>query len=60
VEWLTPKGRVIWHEGITPDIDVERPAETAPIVPDDLRTMTPTEAANVVDPQLNRALELVK
>ena len=24
VEWLTPKGRRIWHEGIVPDVTVER------------------------------------
>ena len=28
VEWLTPKGRVIWHEGIAPDVAVVRPTET--------------------------------
>ena len=26
VEWLTPKGREIWHHGITPDVDVALPA----------------------------------
>lgn len=59
VEWLTPKGRVIWHEGIAPDVVVERPAEVAPIVPDDLRTMKPSDVATLADPQLSRAIELV-
>ena len=45
VEWLTPKGRRIWHEGIAPDVAVERADDVAPIVPDDLRAMTAAEAA---------------
>jgi carboxyl-terminal processing protease len=59
VEWLTPKGRVIWHEGITPDVAVERPAESDPVVPDDIRDMTAAQASSIADPQLKRALELV-
>ena len=59
VEWLTPKGRVIWHQGITPDVAVERPAETIPVVPDDLTSMTAAEAKKIADPQLARALRLV-
>jgi carboxyl-terminal processing protease len=59
VEWLTPNGRVIWHEGITPDVVVERPAEVAPLVPDDLRSMTAAQVAGLADPQLSRAIQLV-
>ena len=60
VEWLTPKGRVIWHQGITPDVAVERPAETIPVVPDDLTSMTAAEAKKIADPQLARAIRLVR
>jgi C-terminal peptidase (prc) len=56
VEWLTPKGRRIWHEGIVPDVIVERAADIAPMGPDDIRTMTPAQAADLKDPQLARAL----
>ena len=59
VEWLTPKGRVIWHQGISPDVAVERPAESTPILPDDIRSMTVQEAKSIADPQLARALKLV-
>lgn len=59
VEWLTPKGRRIWHEGIVPDVKVERADTVKPIVPEDLRTMTPAEASHVDDPQVARALSAV-
>ena len=58
VEWLTPKGRRIWHEGIVPDVIVERPADLVPIGPDDIRSMTPAQVAALTDPQLSRALTL--
>jgi carboxyl-terminal processing protease len=58
VEWLTPKGRVIWHEGIEPDVAVERPEATTPIVPDDLETMSAAQVKSLGDPQLKKALEL--
>jgi carboxyl-terminal processing protease len=59
VEWLTPKGRVIWHEGIAPDVDVDRATDVAIITPDQLRTMTPAQVDAVKDPQLARALSVV-
>jgi carboxyl-terminal processing protease len=59
LEWLTPKGRVIWHEGIVPDIAVERPDGVDAIVPDDLRTMSAERVEAIADPQLARALGLV-
>ncbi len=30
VEWLTPDGRQIWHQGITPDVVVERASDRRP------------------------------
>jgi carboxyl-terminal processing protease len=59
VEWLTPKGRVIWHAGITPDVTVERAETITPVVPDDLRPMTAAQVDKIADPQLKKALELV-
>jgi carboxyl-terminal processing protease len=59
LEWLTPKGRVIWHEGIVPDVAVARPDGVDAIVPDDLRTMSAERVDAIADPQLVRALGLV-
>ena len=59
VEWLTPKGRRIWHEGIAPDVVVERPSDVAPVTPDDVRDLTPAAVDSIKDPQLARALSLV-
>jgi carboxyl-terminal processing protease len=59
VEWLTPKGRVIWHAGISPDVTVDRADTIKPVVPDDLRSMSAAQVSHLTDPQLKKALELV-
>ena len=43
VEWLTPEGRRIWHEGIAPDVPVTLPDGVVPLTPDDVRELTPAE-----------------
>jgi carboxyl-terminal processing protease len=58
VEWLTPDGRRIWHEGIEPDVEVERPTEVLPTIPDDLRDLAASRVDAIADPQLERALEI--
>jgi len=59
VEWLTPKDRRIWHEGITPDVKVERATDVATLTPEQIKAMTPAEVDAIKDPQLARALTLV-
>jgi carboxyl-terminal processing protease len=58
VEWLTPKGREIWHNGITPDVVVERPSDVQPLLPDAVRALTPTQVTSIADPQLAKAIQL--
>ena len=52
-------GRRIWHEGITPDVVVERASDVAAVVPDAVGKMTATQVAALTDPQLARGLSLV-
>ena len=59
VEWLTPKGREIWHHGITPDVVVERASDVVPLTPLQVAKLTAAQAATLSDPQLTRALSLV-
>ncbi len=59
VEWLTPDGRRIWHEGIAPDEPVTMPDGVVPLTPDDVRDLTPAEVSSMQDAQLAKALEIV-
>lgn len=58
-EWLTPNGRVIWHQGLAPDIEVALPPDVAPLLPATERDLTPAQLQNSGDVQVLRALELL-
>ncbi len=58
-EWLTPKGRTIWHQGIAPDIEVTLAQGTGPLLPQAEEGMTPAQLRNSGDAQLLRALDLL-
>ena len=59
VEWLTPDGRRIWHEGIAPDVPVTMPDGVVALTPDDVRALTAARVASMTDTQLAKALEIV-
>jgi carboxyl-terminal processing protease len=56
-EWLTPKGRVIWHHGITPDDQVSLPVTAHPLLPEAERSMTPAQMQASGDAQFLQALK---
>jgi len=58
-EWLTPAGRVIWHQGISPDVVVSLPPEVTPLIPVTERELTAEKLRKSGDVQLLRALELL-
>lgn len=58
-EWLTPNGRVIWHQGIKPDEKISLPAGAAPLTPAVLKTQTESDFKASRDLQLQRAVELL-
>jgi carboxyl-terminal processing protease len=57
--WLTPDGRRIFPDGITPDDVVELAPGFTPLEPTDLKTMTAAALKASGDAQLLRALELL-
>ncbi len=59
-EWLTPKGRRIWHEGIKPDVVVELPADAALLEPDEESHLTAEGLARTEDRQLLEAYEMLR
>ena len=58
-EWLTPDGRVIWHQGLVPDAIDVLPAGVDPLVPLTEFGLTIEQVRDSGDTQLLRALELL-
>ncbi len=58
-EWLTPKGRVIWHNGLIPDVIVKMDPKVDPLTPESERQMTPDQWKTTNDLQLLKALEIL-
>jgi carboxyl-terminal processing protease len=59
-EWLTPKGRRIWHQGIAPDVPVALPPGTAILLPDESGGMSRADLDRSGDKQLVKAVELLE
>jgi carboxyl-terminal processing protease len=60
LQWLTPKGRVIWHTGIKPDEEVKLDLNVGPLTPETVKTMSAADLQASKDKQLLRAIELLK
>jgi carboxyl-terminal processing protease len=58
-EWLTPAGRIIWHQGISPDVLVSLPSDVTPLFPEKERGMTADHFLASGDAQLLKALDLL-
>jgi carboxyl-terminal processing protease len=58
-EWLTPRGRVIWKQGIEPDVAVSLPEDALPLLPGTEGPITPDDVESSQDDQLRAALELL-
>jgi carboxyl-terminal processing protease len=58
-EWLTPKGRVIWHTGIQPDTSVSDAQDTTPVVPNAIKSMTAGDVQKSGDAQFLKGLDLL-
>lgn len=59
VEWLTPDGREIWHDGLEPDVVVPLASDIRLVLPEDLETMSAGALRKDPDLQLRRAIELL-
>jgi carboxyl-terminal processing protease len=59
-EWLTPKGRQIWHQGISPDVPVALPEGASFMMPEMESELTAELLAKCEDKQLLKAIEVLK
>ncbi len=59
VEWLTPNGRRIWHEGLAPDVTVPLPEGVRPVTPNDLAGLGANGVGRSADVQLRAAISIL-
>ncbi len=59
-EWLTPAGRAIWHQGISPDVTSTLAKDVIPLLPEGESGMTAAQLQSSGDAQILRALDLLK
>jgi carboxyl-terminal processing protease len=59
-KWLTPKGHEIWHQGITPDYEVQLPRDATIVMPWSEEEQSAEAFAKTKDKQLLKAVEVLK
>ena len=59
-EWLTPKGRQIWHQGISPDVEAALPEASSELLPEMENNLAAEAFKKTEDVQLRKALEVLK
>ena len=59
-EWLTPKGRVIWHQGLVPDTQVKIAADATLLTPEVEHGLTPENIKASSDTQVLEALKTLQ
>jgi carboxyl-terminal processing protease len=57
LEWLTPNGRQIWHQGITPDVQVSLPTASTILTPDQITSGGAGAVTKANDTQLDAAVK---
>lgn len=55
-EWLTPNGHRIWHQGITPTIEMQLPDDANALLPGAMAYLEPQTFMKLEDRQLHQAL----
>jgi carboxyl-terminal processing protease len=56
-EWLSPKGRVIWHQGVAPDIEVTLASDIGLLFPSGEKDLTADQLNASQDAQLLAAIK---